>query len=78
MNETSRILRIRLQKNIVEFSYDLDSHDFIVRFNDGRKYLFPNMPLEKWQEMIKARSETRYFNRNILKYFDYRELTGVS
>lgn len=54
--------------NITESSYDINTKELIVEFNNARKYTFVGVPLNDYQQFEKAESQGKAFNKHIKKY----------
>jgi hypothetical protein len=60
---------------IRRYSYDPDMRELKITFVSGRKYLYFNVPPEKFSAFMHAPSRGAFFNREIRDVYGYREIT---
>jgi len=57
---------------ISEIDYDEYSETLTVRFTDGSRYAYWNVPQEEYAALLYAGSAGGYFNANIRNRYSYR------
>jgi hypothetical protein len=63
--------------NILDMVYETDRKELTITFQNGRKYLYSQVPVWIWEELQKAGSKGKYFNREIKTTFPYKEITDM-
>ncbi len=62
---------------IYRLKYDDDRRELTVTFVNGAQYLYTDVPLDVFEEMIKAESIGSFFAKNIKAKYAFRHLTEV-
>jgi lysyl-tRNA synthetase class 2 len=62
---------------IVRVGYDDRQRMLEVEFHDGTIYLFLNVPASRHKGLLRAKSKGRYFNKHIMRRYDYRRVRGA-
>jgi len=58
--------------------YDPHRRHLDVEFHSGQRYRYFNVPTRCYQELLRAESSGRYFNRSIRNCFPYQNLSRSS
>ena len=67
-----KIINKYKSSNIKSSVYETDTKKLIIEFNGGRKYEYMDVPSHVCASFRKAKSQGQYFNKNIVKKYDYK------
>ena len=59
--------------NIAQFTYDPEVENLTVEFQDGREYVYFNVPLRVYQNWCADGGSGKYFWRQIRSVYAYEE-----
>ena len=59
---------------IRNYHYDPDARELTITFVSGRKYIYFDVPHEKFSAFVHAPSRGPFFNREIRDAYNYREV----
>ncbi len=62
--------------SIASVGYDESSNTLEIGFQNGRVYLYLQVPGIEFEGLMAAHSKGRYFNSRIAGRFDYRQIRG--
>lgn len=54
--------------------YDKQNRNLILTFNDGKKYLYEDVPAGTYEGLRTAESKGRYLHRNVIKLFSFKKV----
>jgi len=57
--------------NIEQIGYDSDNMELHVIFKDGSLYVYTNVPVQIYEELLGAPSKGSYLNREVKGVYDY-------
>jgi hypothetical protein len=57
--------------NIEQVGYDSDNVELHVRFKNGDLYVYRNVPVQIYEELLGAPSKGSYLNREIKDTYEY-------
>jgi hypothetical protein len=60
---------------IRSFRYDADKRELQVTFVTGRRYVYDDVPPERYEAFRTAFSKGTFFNREIRDHYAYREIS---
>ncbi len=60
--------------NLNSIGYDLSSRTLEIEFNNGAIYLYFSVPQTIYNNLMRASSHGRYFNRNIKGKYKYKKI----
>jgi hypothetical protein len=60
--------------NLKKATYDTETHDLIIEFNNGLLYEYQKVPHEVFVAMRRSESQGSFFSKNIGKKFNYKKL----
>jgi hypothetical protein len=60
--------------NLKTASYNTETEDLIITFNNGGIYQYDNVPWNKFTKFRLAESQGKYFNQNIAKSYNYKKI----
>ena len=60
--------------NIKSASYDTETHDLTITFNNGGIYVYNNVPWEMFTKFRMSESQGKFFNVNIAKNYKYTKV----
>jgi hypothetical protein len=60
--------------NLKTASYNTETEDLIVTFNNGGIYQYDKVPWNKFTKFRLAESQGKYFNQNIAKSYNYKKI----
>lgn len=63
---------------LASVQYDPPRRYLDVEFRSAQRYRYFNVPARRYQELLRAESKGRYFNRSIRNCFPYRNLSRPS
>jgi KTSC domain len=55
-------------------AYDLDHRELRITFTSGRRYIYSDVPPEKFSAFTHAASRGSFFNREIRDVYAFREM----
>lgn len=59
---------------IDKIAYNSELRELRVTFKSGRAYIYDDVPIDTYEELLSAESQGAYFNRNIRDTYEYREV----
>jgi hypothetical protein len=59
---------------IDSISYDPERRELAITFKSGRTYVYDDVPIDIYEELLAADSQGAYFNHNIRDAYEYREV----
>ncbi|HYD89802.1 MAG TPA: KTSC domain-containing protein [Vitreimonas sp.] len=59
---------------IERIGYDSDRRELRIAFKSGRTYVYDDVPIDTYEELLSAESQGAYFNHNIRDAYEYREV----
>jgi hypothetical protein len=62
---------------IAQIKYDDETHELLVTFTTGRKYIYFDVPKSEYVRFRSATSKGAYFNKCIRDRYDYAEIKGM-
>jgi KTSC domain-containing protein len=60
--------------NLQSGTYDTDSRELVIVFNNGGQYRYSDVPPNIWEDLITAPSAGSFFHHNIRQSFSYERL----
>jgi hypothetical protein len=70
-----KIIEITIQSsNLKNASYNTETEDLTVTFNNGSIYVYNKVPCAKFTKFRMAESQGKFFNENIGKAHKYQKL----
>jgi hypothetical protein len=60
--------------NLKSASYDTESQDLTITFNNGGIYEYNKVPWEVFTKLRLAESQGKYFNANIARTYKYKKV----
>lgn len=63
--------------NIKDMIYDTDRKELAVTFQNNRKYLYSQVPIEMWNAIQNAGSKGKFFFEEIRMVFPFKEITDM-
>lgn len=57
--------------NVEQIGYDADNMELHVIFKDGALYVYTNVPVQIYEELLGAPSKGSYLNREVKGVYDY-------
>jgi hypothetical protein len=57
--------------NIEQIGYDSDSMELHIIFKDGALYVYANVPVQIYEELLSAPSKGSYLNREVKGVYEY-------
>lgn len=70
-----KIIEITIQSsNLKNASYNTETEDLTVTFNNGSIYVYNKVPWAKFTKFRMAESQGKFFNENIGKAYKYQKL----
>jgi hypothetical protein len=70
----TKIINEIQSSNLVKTEYDVETKKLIAEFKNGIKYVYEDVPHQKYTEFRMAPSQGTYFNKNISKVFKYSKV----
>jgi len=71
-NIDGKLITVIIQSsNLKESTYNTETEDLIVIFNNGSIYEYNKVPWQKFTKFRLAESQGKYFNENIAKSHNY-------
>lgn len=68
-----KIIEVSVQSsNLKSASYNTESEDLTITFNNGSIYVYNKVPWTKFTKFRMAESQGKYFNENIAKSHKYQ------
>ena len=68
-----KIIEVSIQSsNLKSATYNTESEDLTVTFNNGSIYVYNKVPWTKFTKFRMAESQGKYFNENIAKSHKYQ------
>ncbi len=69
-----KIINISIQSsNLKNASYNTETEDLTVTFNNGSIYVYNKVPWTKFTKFRMAESQGKFFNENIAKAYKYQK-----
>ena len=69
-----KIIEVSIQSsNLKSATYNTESEDLTVTFNNGSIYVYNKVPWTKFTKFRMAESQGKYFNENIAKSHKYQK-----
>lgn len=69
-----KIIEVSVQSsNLKSASYNTESEDLTITFNNGSIYVYNKVPWTKFTKFRMAESQGKYFNENIAKSHKYQK-----
>lgn len=69
-----KIIEVSIQSsNLKKATYNTESEDLIVTFNNGSIYVYNKVPWTKFTKFRMAESQGKFFNENIAKAHKYQK-----
>jgi hypothetical protein len=59
---------------IDKIGYDEQRAELRITFKSGRTYVYDDVPIDAYEELLSAESQGAYFNHNIRDAYEYREV----
>ena len=70
---------VQLQsKTLASALYHPRRRQLELEFCSGKRYIYFQVPRQRYQELLRADSKGRYFNRNIRNCFPFQDLSTPS
>lgn len=63
-----------VSSNLKKAEYDLENKTLVVEFNNGVKYIYDDVPHEKFSQLRLSESQGKFFNTEISKKYKYKKL----
>jgi hypothetical protein len=63
-----------VSSNLKNAEYDLENKSLVVEFNNGVKYVYDDVPHEKFSQLRLSESQGKFFNTEISKKYKYKKL----
>ena len=60
--------------NLKSASYDTESQDLTISFNNGSIYVYNKIPWTVFTKLRMSESQGKFFNSNISKKYDYTKI----
>ena len=60
--------------NLGKTKYNTETNDLIVEFAKGGSYIYENVPISIFTKMRMAKSQGKYFSKNIARSYKYKKL----
>lgn len=60
--------------NIEAIGYDENTRELWIRFLEGGTYLYSNVPLATYEDIMRADSKGSYLNREVKPNYQYRRV----
>lgn len=60
--------------NINAVGYDTSFGGLIVEYKSGAKYMYEKVPMEVYENLLKAESKGRFINESVKGKFEYKKL----
>lgn len=70
----TKIINEIQSSNLVKTEYDVETKKLIAEFKNGIKYVYEDVPHQKYTEFRMAPSQGTYFNKNISKVYKYSKV----
>lgn len=69
-----KIIEVSIQSsNLKNATYNTESEDLTITFNNGSIYVYNKVPWTKFTKFRMAESQGKYFNENIAKSHKYQK-----
>jgi KTSC domain len=79
LSEDGRMERVALQSNtLASVVYHAAKRRLEIEFRTGTRYLYFQVPSERYQQLLNAESKGAYFNHHIRNHFPYQRLSDAS
>jgi hypothetical protein len=56
--------------NIMEIGYDEEHGDMYVKFKSNKMYMYSDVPVKVFNELLEAESKGKYLNKNVKGMYD--------
>ena len=60
--------------NINAVGYDTSFGGLVVEYKNGNKYMYEKVPMEVYDNLMKADSKGRFVNENVKGKFEYKKI----
>ena len=61
--------------NINAVGYDTSFGGLVVEYKNGNKYMYEKVPMEVYENLLKAESKGRFINESVKGKFEYKKIT---
>ena len=65
-------------RTLASAQYDPSRHQLELQFCSGKRYLYFQVPLHCYHELLRADSKGAFFNRTIRNHFPFQDLSAIS
>jgi len=70
----TKIINEIKSSNISKTTYDTETKNLIVEFNNGAKYEYENVPHQLFTQFRMSESQGKFFSSKIAKTFKYKKI----